>query len=820
MKKILLFLTSLVLWFPAWSQTGTQSDPIPLTEGNITVNFSDQDPVYFTYTPAKDEMLAFSELVNVNIYTYQFSPEDKIYGDTFKSVTYIQTQQGVSYSIAISKGFATGPSSFTFSKWASPWPEADNWDNALVPTDRFSYLPITLNAKGYIKYTAADDGVLSVFMTAYTSSIKYATTPDGPFSNLTMSYVNGGGYKGTMDVTKGTTYYFLVDAYNSMLCSFELINPQVGMSPEFPFTVTTSSPGIFPKEAGTYYYKLVTDNYDGYLLILGDGQFAGKAEATSSANFTNFTETSADRIHIRLSVSQYYGEYYLKLTRTVAADADQEFSMVYSDQPYDSFPGQQIEPGSYTTPDFSGLYYYTFTVPQDGRNIITVDAEGDDLAASTALSLYYADNQYSQLATGTSYEYEAAPGRAYSLMVRVAPGNEPLRFNLGFRAPSPGESPSNPIEAQLGDNTAESDVQLYFKYTATLDGWLYITPAQDLKMPAVSMLPIPSDPYTQACEVIPVDDAYRVAVTKDRGYLITFYQTGSIGFFLTEYDAVKGESPSNPFEVIDGEAVIPAEVGTFWYTFTSGRDGKLDISTDMPFEISDSRQDYSYVRIYLPSDPDNFISELRPDYDNGYFAPRVLDTKEGDQYLIKVRTMQAKEGYTVTVVVRDPVAGEVPGLPIEIPFNGNSGEYEFDRVVNYASDALWYSIQLPVGAFSMEGSSLGSFQMSMYEPDDLNQPIAEASILGVDYDDWYQMFIYIWGVEGVEIRKAGSYLMHVTDNAVPFKVSMSMTGTGGISGNAADSSEEVWHTLQGLRLDRRPTSPGIYILNGRKVLIK
>jgi hypothetical protein len=32
--------------------------------------------------------------------------------------------------------------------------------------------------------------------------------------------------------------------------------------------------------------------------------------------------------------------------------------------------------------------------------------------------------------------------------------------------------------------------------------------------------------------------------------------------------------------------------------------------------------------------------------------------------------------------------------------------------------------------------------------------------------------------------------------------------------------EGVWHNLQGLRLDGKPTKKGLYIMNGKKVVIK
>lgn len=818
MKRILPLLLILAgAIAPALAQSGTQADPLPLARGVNTPDFTAANSVFYTYTPATDEMLEFSNLSNVFIYTYQITPSDKRYGDTFNQATYVQTRAGVEYTVEVTKGYTGADPKFTFDNYASPWPDGSSWDTALSPSGRMGYLVITLDLPTYIKYTPEEDGVLSVFFTAQ-PTLKYSTSPDGEFSQITTSYQNGGGHKGSLEVTGGQTYYFTVTAPGSMLYRFEIIHPVTGESPEFPYTVNEGVPAPFPAKSGTYYYKIVNNGADNFLLIEGDGTFDGTARAGADFNYPSVESTG--RIHLRMPVSANYTEYCLTLTRTADAAADQQFTATYSDEAYDILPGQEIEPGTHTTPDFGGRYYYTFTVPSDGRNIITVAADGDGLDAKTRAALYYADNHYSVLKSGSSMEYDAVAGRQYTLAWDVEPADAPLTFTFGFKEPAPGETPSNPIDAVIGHNSADSPKPVYFRYTATRSGRLYITPAEGLPMPAVSMLPIPSDPYTQACEVIADGDGYRVATTKDRGYLIMFNVTGPVSFDLAENKAVEGELPSNPFTVDGNSAAIPEAVGTYWFRYTAGRDGKLDISTDMPFEISENRQDYSFVRIYDPSDPDNFIAELRPDYDNGVFANRVLDTTEETVYLIKVRTMRAVKGYTLSMTVRDPIAGEIPELPIEIPFDGKKGTFAFDRMVNYSTDAIWYGITLPEGVFSMAGRSGGAFEMKMYAPGDLDTPVAEAAQIGIDYDEVNQMYIYVWGIADLEIPEAGRYLMHVTDNSAPFEVELSMLTEDGISTVGTDPAADVWYNLQGIRLDGRPTAPGIYIRNGRKTAVR
>lgn len=816
MKPILSLLLMAASALAATAQAPT------LKAGHNEVEFSGgEQTVSYVYTPDADRMIHFSSLSNLQFMTSDVEPAEKLYTDIFNSEYYFQLQKGVSYTVTMTRGVLTeAPSSFELEEWNSPWPDGGSWDTAINATERMSYVPVTLDMPSYITYTPAEDGVLELFFTVYVN-VKSATDPNGTFTAVKTSYVSGsGGYKGLLEVKAGQTYYFTATAYASFMCRFALTHPVTGSSPDYPFELTTDAPATFPKEAGSYYYKITNNGFDGYLLLNGEEPFSGTAKAGTS--FTNFQEESTGRIHIRMSVSPYLKDYYLVVTRTEAADADQQFTAEFSATATDLFPGLAIEPGTYTTPDYSGLYYYTFTLPADGSsNIISLKAQGEDPDPTTSASLYFADNQYSTLANGAAIDFEGAAGRAYTVAWRVAAADAPLSFSLAFKAPGQGESPSNPITATIGQNSGQGGSAVYFQYTASADGWMVITPGSaDLKMPAVSMLPIPSDPYTQACEVIADADSWRVATTNGRGYLIVFFTSEPVSFSLAQTGSAAGESPSSPLPVVDGIAAIPDSVGTFWYEFTAPRSGKMDVSTDLQFLISENRQEYSYVRIFDPADPDNFLAQLRPDYDTNVFANRVMDTTEGTRYLIKVRTMDASKVRTVSIIVRDPIAGEVPELPIMIPFDGKSGTYTFDRPVNYEADALWYGISLPAGIFNMSGTTAGTYAMDLYAPGNTETPIAECTVLDLDYDEANEMYIYTWGIADLEITEAGVYLMHVTDNAVDFTVDLSVTDNSAISEIAADApADKCFYNLRGQRIER-PTAPGIYISNKAKILVK
>lgn len=47
-----------------------------------------------------------------------------------------------------------------------------------------------------------------------------------------------------------------------------------------------------------------------------------------------------------------------------------------------------------------------------------------------------------------------------------------------------------------------------------------------------------------------------------------------------------------------------------------------------------------------------------------------------------------------------------------------------------------------------------------------------------------------------------------------------VTGVGGIEADSQTATSNVWYTISGQKLSKRPTTPGVYIRNGKKVVIQ
>ena len=50
--------------------------------------------------------------------------------------------------------------------------------------------------------------------------------------------------------------------------------------------------------------------------------------------------------------------------------------------------------------------------------------------------------------------------------------------------------------------------------------------------------------------------------------------------------------------------------------------------------------------------------------------------------------------------------------------------------------------------------------------------------------------------------------------------SINIEDASGIDSVTMSYIPNAWYTIDGIRLDKKPTKPGIYIMNGQKIIIK
>ena len=70
------------------------------------------------------------------------------------------------------------------------------------------------------------------------------------------------------------------------------------------------------------------------------------------------------------------------------------------------------------------------------------------------------------------------------------------------------------------------------------------------------------------------------------------------------------------------------------------------------------------------------------------------------------------------------------------------------------------------------------------------------------------------GVSGSQTLKAGEAYLNLAGVSAPQRI------TTGMESLRVDVTSDSWYTPQGIRLNAKPTKPGLYIINGKKVMIK
>ena len=78
-----------------------------------------------------------------------------------------------------------------------------------------------------------------------------------------------------------------------------------------------------------------------------------------------------------------------------------------------------------------------------------------------------------------------------------------------------------------------------------------------------------------------------------------------------------------------------------------------------------------------------------------------------------------------------------------------------------------------------------------------------------------------------EIIDIDNSLMYVSEDNIgtswdPYVIDLSrfLTGIIAVDGSPTDDDDSDWYTLQGFKIGRRPTQPGVYIHHGEKVVVK
>ncbi len=605
----------------------------------------------------------------------------------------------------------------------------------------------TYSSTTYLSYACPEDGVLEMLFSSYVQSVSVSEGCDGVATTVSISYGSGGSYTGKVQVEGGKNYILAIKTTSSspMFATFTLTHPTVGASCDMPFGGVDEG-NMLPAAAGTYWYSY-TATQTGYVQLSSTSSLPGGSVSVYSS-CGGYSTASVDGCFL-LRFSVYSGTTYLIcIEKTEATASDETFDITCNaESAGDSFNNPiEIEIGTTTVPEYNGNYYYQVTVPGEGSKFLKVTTDVEFYSPTTQVAIMPAANQYSRLAVGTNdVKAEVTAGESYIICWTLDEDINGFGFTVSIEDIAQGEVASNPIQAVLGNNTLTAGNDKYYTYTATKNGWLKITPDENIITTAISF-PIVSGSYVSYRTAVKDGFATKTEIKEGESYLIQFSGMSMDGTFtLEETDYAAGESKETAIVVEGNTAAIPEKAQTFWYRYTAPQEGMLTISANIDYVMTSS---YRYPSVGVYRENDNYPTMIMQSSSEGTVYSGSFVAAENELFYVEVTMVTAQSDKSLTFEIRDFEPGETSAYPIELTEGDN------ELIAASRLNPVWY------GAYFNEGevtiSSTDYFTMTLYKADDLNTSLAIANYVYGEAPD------YIGSYElNYTVIEAGSYLMKV-----------------------------------------------------------
>lgn len=633
----------------------------------------------------------------------------------------------------------------------------------------------TYTSETYLSYTCAETGVLQMTFSGYVSQLTIAEGCDGESSNVALSYGDGGAMSGKAQVEGGKTYIIKVVASSMPLMgTFVLTHPTLGSSCDMPFDGVETG-NVLPAAVGKYWYEYMADN-DGYVEMNSEAGLPGGNISVYSSCGQSTPDASVDGCFLmRFKVTKGYS-YYVCIEKTEKTDADDLFNMTYrAFSEGDSFDNPKtIELGENTAPDYNGTYYYKVNIPEGGSKFLRVTTEAAFLSSGTNVAIYEAGNMYNVLASGTNdVKAEAKGGSSYVIVWNLDEDVNGFGFNVAAEDIAPGEVASNPIQAVAGTNELAGGNDKYYSYTATIDGWLKITPDDIL---TEVKFPIISGTYVSYRTAVKDIFSTKTEVKAGETYLIQFSgMTGDGTFELEENNYAEGESMSTAILVDGASVAVPEKAQTVWFKYVASQDGMLKISSDIAFEQNAS---YQSSMVSVQRENDTYAIDIIKTGSEGTEFYEDFSVEEGEVLYVKVTTLSVQSGKSVKFEIRDFEQGESSTCPIELK-NGENTLSEATRQI-----PVWYYADLNAGEFNVTSNDY--YMMSLYKADDLNNALATSTYVYGTAPDYIGSYVL-----NFTVSEPGRYLMKVEQAYAGTVVNVDASINTGIAGTEVSDAEVV-----------------------------
>lgn len=673
--------------------------------------------------------------------------------------------------------------------------------NFFIPSN---YSTETYSSVTYLKYECSEEGVLEMTFTGSLSGLSVCEENSSEETSVSLSYVSG-TVVGKTEVEAGKVYIIKIKASTSPLIgNFVITHPTIGTSSDMPFTGKAEGNEL-PAEIGEYWYSYVAED-NGFVMLSSDSYLYGGTVSVYNANSMYSPIASVDECFLLRFNAVKGNTYLICIEKNEATGSPDLFDMTLVPAGEgDSFNNPKaIELGENTLPQYNGQYYYSITIPGEAGTpkFLNISSEADFLSSATNVAVYDQNNMYSSLASGTKdVKVEVSAGNTYIICWNLNEDINGFKYNVSVEDIAQGDVYGNPIPAVVGTNDLKSGSDKYYKYTATLNGWLVISPSD----PAVKVqFPMSSGPYPSYRTAVQDGFSIKTEIVKGTEYVIQFSDVTADGTFdLEEVAYGEGESKETAIVVEGSSADVPKSAQTTWYRYVAPADGMLEISSDINYEQNASYQS-STVRVMR--DGDSYPVDITKPSTVGITFFGKFGASKDEVFYVQVVTLSAQEGKTVTFNLRDYEPGELSDNPIELVVGENQLK-EASRL-----NPVWYYADLAEGDLKITADANNYYYMTLYSADDLNNPLA---VSGYVYDENYNGSYNLT----YTVETPGKYIMKLEQtNPGGALVTMSANIATGISATGLDA-ENV--TVGSGCITVTPSAAGanvsVYDLSGKMV---
>ena len=673
--------------------------------------------------------------------------------------------------------------------------------NFFIPSN---YSTETYSSVTYLKYECSEEGVLEMTFTGSLSGLSVCEENSSEETSVSLSYVSG-TVVGKTEVEAGKVYIIKIKASTSPLIGNVVItHPTIGTSSDMPFTGKAEGNEL-PAEIGEYWYSYVAED-NGFVMLSSDSYLYGGTVSVYNANSMYSPIASVDGCFLLRFNAVKGNTYLICIEKNEATGSPDLFDMTLVPAGEgDSFNNPKaIELGENTLPQYNGQYYYSITIPGEAGTpkFLNISSEADFLSSATNVAVYDQNNMYSSLASGTKdVKVEVSAGNTYIICWNLNEDINGFKYNVSVEDIAQDDVYGNPIPAVVGTNDLKSGSDKYYKYTATLNGWLVISPSD----PAVKVqFPMSSGPYPSYRTAVQDGFSIKTEIVKGTEYVIQFSDVTADGTFdLEEVAYGEGESKETAIVVEGSSADVPKSAQTTWYRYVAPADGMLEISSDIYYEQNASYQS-STVRVMR--DGDSYPVDITKPSTLGITFFGKFGASKDEVFYVQVVTLSAQEGKTVTFNLRDYEPGELSDNPIELVVGENQLK-EASRL-----NPVWYYADLAEGDLKITAAANNYYYMTLYSADDLNNPLA---VSGYVYDENYNGSYNLT----YTVETPGKYIMKLEQtNPGGALVTMSANIATGISATGLDA-ENV--TVGSGCITVTPSAAGanvsVYDLSGKMV---